>query len=644
MKTKIIPIYFIYYIILLYLELIFRIFCINKFFSLSIINILLYLIPISIFMSIISKILSNKKNYYISLALISLLTLYFCIELVFERTFNVFFSLSTLGLANQTLSFLGETISSIMTNIIPIFLLFIPLILTIIFHKKIDYFKCNKKELLIYIISIIISILLFLGSLFINKEIYDLYFNSNNLTLYKEKMGVISSLGFEIKSKILKKDEEIEFIPNIEVPSDKEPEPEVITYNNLDIDFNYLISNESNSTLKSIHEYFSQEEGTKKNKYTNYYQGKNLILIVAESFNSIAVDKNLTPTLYKLVNNGFTFDNFYSPVILSTIGGEYQVLTGLYPNISLLSSIWRKKENNYLFGIANRFKDLGYNTYAYHNNQYNFQNRDNYLKSLGFTNYQGCYNGLETKINCRIWPQSDQELIEATFDDYKSSTKPFMTYYVTVSGHMGYNWGNAMSKKHYDKVKDLPYSEDIKAYLATQIELDLALETLINKLTENNIIDDTVIALVGDHYPYAISLDHINEVSNYERDEIFEINRSNFILWNNKEKNVKIEKVGSQIDVLPTLYNLFGVSYDSRLIIGKDILSDTSGLAIFANQSWISDYGRYNASKNEFIKTTDDNIPENYVNTMNQIVSNKIKMSKLLLEYNYYNKVLESSD
>lgn len=138
-----------------------------------------------------------------------------------------------------------------------------------------------------------------------------------------------------------------------------------------------------------------------------------------------------------------------------------------------------------------------------------------------------------------------------------------------------------MSLKHKDEVKNLPYSEPVKAYIATQIELDKALELLINKLNEAGKLDDTVIALVGDHYPYDLTINQINELSTYERDSVVEINHSNFILWNNKTDTTVISKVGSQIDVLPTLLNLFGIEYDSRLIIGKDILSDTEGLAMF---------------------------------------------------------------
>ena len=210
----------------------------------------------------------------------------------------------------------------------------------------------------------------------------------------------------------------------------------------------------------------------------------------------------------------------------------------------------------------------------------------------------GCGNGMEDLISCS-WLPSDVDMINATLPLYKNNT-PFVTYYVTVSGHAPYAYnstGNSIALKNIDYVKDLSYSNNVKAYLATQIELDRALEALIAGLEEEGILEDTVIALVGDHYPYTLTIDEINELSDYERDEVVEVNRSNFILWNSEMETVEVDKVGSEIDVLPTLLNLFGIEYDSRLIVGKDILSDTPGLAIFSNRSWVSDYGTYNSGK-----------------------------------------------
>lgn len=634
-----------YYGIFIYLEIIFRIFCTEKIFPITFIHTLLYLIPISLFFSIITSCFNEKTNRTLSKVLMFLITILYTICLVFKMKFGVFFSINSMGLADQLTSFLGDTIKTVGGNFFQILLLFVPFISSFIIGKYIDFDKKTLKTILFYLAILILSIAIFIGSLFINKNedysLYKLYYQTTNHQLVVEKLGVLPSSILEIRKKLISSKENS--INNIYIQEKEElpSEEETIIYNNIDIDFDYLTNNTTDKTLQTMNEYFKNENGTKQNEYTGLYKGKNLIVFMAESFNSFAISEELTPTLYKLSTEGFVFKNFYSPVILSTIGGEFQELTGLYPHLNLLSNVWRKGKNYYPYGFGNVFNSEGYNTFAYHNNQYNFQSRDKYLKSIGFYNYKGCWNGLEKEINCKIWPQSDLEMISATADDFLTSEKPFMTYYVTVSGHMSYNWGNAMSLKHKQAVKDLSYSEPVKAYIATQIELDQALATLINKLDGAGKLDDTVIALVGDHYPYDLTINQINEASTYERDNIIEINHSNFILWNNQTETTIISKVGSQIDVLPTLLNLFGITYDSRLIIGKDILSDSEGLAIFSNNSWVTDRGKYFSSSNTFVPNEGYEIDEEYISTMNKVVSTKINMSKYILEKDYYKYIFQ---
>ena len=372
------------------------------------------------------------------------------------------------------------------------------------------------------------------------------------------------------------------------------------------------------------------------------FKDKNLIFILAEGFNEIAVDKELTPTLYKLTNGGFVFKNFYSPVFLSTTGGEFQAMTGLIPTQEILSS-WKKKGNKLLFSLGHVFNESGYNVNAYHNWTYSYYSRDITMPSLGFNNYLACWNGLENYMNCRNWPTSDIELMTTTSDMYISDENKFMTYYITLSGHAEYNFvGNYIAKKNQDLVEPLDYSTPIKAYLATQIELDRSLEILINKLEEKGVLQDTVIALVGDHYPYTIDINTINEIASYKKDGIVEVNHSNFILWNSEIDTIEINKVGSQIDVLPTLLNLFGIEYDSRLIIGKDILSDSEGLAIFSNRSWVSDKGTYFANTKSFVPREGAEIPDGYVDYMNNQIANKYAVSKLLIDNNYYKHILKN--
>lgn len=625
MKKNNIILFIEYFISLVYLEFMFRIFGINSF-NFKNLYTLLYIVFIS-FILVFTNRLFYKKGSLVNKILLFFISFYFSLEIVFKKIFNVYFSIKSTGMVGNLNSFYKEMINYIYHNFLYIFIMFIPFMVICFINKCVKFDRVNKRDIALYLILILNSYNIFNLSIMLNKSLNNLYYNIDNSNLYKEYVGVIPSTMLDIKRSVFGFNEKVVSVNKyvVDIEYDK---------NIIDIDFDKFISKETDKTLLSMHNYFKDEDGTNKNKYSKYFKDKNLILFMAESFNSIAVSKDLTPTLYKLVNGGFTFNNFYSPVVLSTIGGEYQELTGLYPNIEMLSKVWRNGKNSYEWGIGNRFKNLGYKTYAYHDNQYDFQNRDKYLKSIGLDNYIGCGNGLENRINCNVWPESDVEMINSTVDDYINEDK-FFVYYATVSGHMDYNYGNYIANKNKELVDKLNYSLESKAYIATQIELDRALENLINKLKKSGKLDDTVIALVGDHYPYALSLDNINEISDFERDNLFTINKSNFILWNNKMDKVNVDKVGSQIDVLPTIYNLFGIEYDSRLIIGKDILSDSEGLSIFNNLSWISDKGIYNSISGEYIGDGDDE----YVNNMNNIVSNRVSMSKYLIKYNYYDLV-----
>ena len=632
----------------MYLEVLFRLFTNGTIFNISFLYVFLYSLFASILISFLVSLFNctiNKVIYYISIFVISFI---YGVQLCIYRMFGFYFDLSLLSATDQVTKFAGDGFKLIIENIIEILLLLLPFILLLVFIKKIIIRKSELKISIMKLISCILVYLVFIGTLYINGDninsAKELYFNVSNNELNIRKFGVLNAFRIDVKRSIFGFDAKVNIIDDYVDPDDNDGDDEeveiVYEYNNLDIDFDSLIADEANSTIKMMHEYFKNESGTLQNEYTNYFEGKNLILFMAESFNEIAVREDITPTLYKLVNSGFKFNNFYTPTISSTIGGEFQELTGLVAASGFLSP-WKSGENYFPFGVATEFQNMGYSTYAYHNHTYTFQSRNKYLAALGFNNYLGCRNGLENRINCNQWPESDVEMIEATISDYIGSEEPFMVYYVTVSGHGDYGFNySAMARKHKDDVANLDYSEKPLSYLAAQIELDQALELLIEKLDEAGKLEDTVIALVGDHYPYYLSLDEVNEIATYEKDSVVEINRSNFILWNSEMDTVEIDKVGSQIDVLPTIYNLFGVEYDSRLIIGKDILSTEPGLAIFGNSSWVSDKGTYFASSGKFVSRDGSTVDDDYIKYMNSVVSNKILMSRYIMQYDYYRKVL----
>ncbi|MDD5865503.1 MAG: sulfatase-like hydrolase/transferase [bacterium] len=632
----------IFFFSFIYMEFIYRMLLHKTIFIISSINMIIFILCYSILMYILTRLFREKVNRFIFYFTLIFWTIWFAAQYVVKDFFDFYISFSILQIADQVTSFLSKAVIETIKRLPGIIALAIPLVLAIILRKKIMLKKTNNIKIAISLCFLILFSIGYVYSLNIKKtESYsphELFYEVNNPSLNIEKVGIINTFWVDTYRFIFGFDEKINIDNNgkDKITTEVNYEPNI-----LDIDFDSIISDYSNNDkIVMMSNYFKNDTGSYQNEYTGKFKGKNLILFMAESFNEIAVDKNITPTLYKLVNNGFVFKNFYTPTIYSTIGGEFQELTGLYANFSSLKK-FRSGDNTYPMGIANMFKNEGYNTFAYHNNSYNFQDRNVYLKSLGFDNFLACFNGLESKVKCSgIWPQSDVEMIDATFSDYENSDSPFMVFYATVSGHAGYSFeGNSMSKKHKEEIDafNLPYSSPVKAYLAAQMELDKALEDLINKLEEKGILDDTVIALVGDHYPYELTVKQVNEASNYEKDDKIEINHSNFILYNSTMDKVEINKVGSQIDVLPTIYNLFGLKYDSRLIIGKDILSTEDGLAIFDNRSWVTNKGKYFAATGEFILNDGQNVEEDYISIIKKMVNNRINLSQYIIDYDYYN-------
>ncbi len=648
-KIKIHP--FIYlFISILFLEILSKIVIAKHLLNIGLLYMIIFTLPIILLLTILTKSFSEKINKIILFIIMGIITVYFEVQYIFYNLFSLPFSFSTIGLADQALDFTSIIKDAIISHL-PIFLLIlIPFISLIILNRKIDTTRYHKPTIgALLIMFIIMYLSTFLTLIPNHKEDYSaskLYFQIDDQISIIDKFGMLTYTKIDIKRQFV--GYESDLISEIKQPNNETSEnndSEVVEYGDNIININFDEKSSSNKNITSLNTYVSNQTPTNKTEYTGMFEGKNLIFILAEGFNEIAVDEIRTPTLYKLTNNGFVFDSFYSPVFLSTTGGEFQATTGLIPTQEILK-LWKSEKPTISYALGNKFNSLGYRTQSYHNWTYTYYKRQETMKTLGFNNYIGCGNGLEQRMNCQ-WLPLDSEMINVTTPDYLGKEGNFVTYYVSVSGHSPYNSGDNIAKLHYDTVNDLPYSNTVKYYLAAQVELDKMLETLINKLEESGELDDTVIALVGDHYPYTLSTEEMNEAATYTKDGTIEVNRSNFILWNSSMKEkVVVDKVGSQIDVLPTLLNLFGIEYDSRLIIGKDILSDYEGLAIFSNRSWVTDYGSYNSSTRKFTpkegKELVGETEEEYIRRINNRVANSFTISKLIIDNDYYTYILGS--
>lgn len=637
MKKKL-NIFYWWFFWVLFLEYIYRIFIIKDFFNINTIIVTIFsLIFITIF-SFLFSLFNEKINKLLTISVSSIITFFILAQIVYYNFYNSIFSFYSLTTGTGQVLHFWTMIIEVIGRIWYIFSLILTIfILFLVFNKKIFSFEKNKKKnniiiLSVFLISTTLSIIL--TKTYNKKDLYslnNLLFKTHAPMLTINKTGLLTMQSIDIYRYFFGFEEKISNNDS----GTKEVVKEV-EYNKLDIDFEELIKNTNDETIKSMHEYFNSVIPSEKNEYTGMFKGKNLIFITAEAFDTIAIDEKITPTLYKMANNSFVFNNYYQPLYpVSTSDGEYMNVNSLIPKEGVWS--FYKSSNNYMpFGIGNMFKKLDYNTYGFHNHTYNFYHRDKSHTNIGLR-YYGCGNGLEKKMNCRHWPNSDYEMIKATTSYYINEDKPFMAYYMTVSGHLNYNFsGNNMASKNKSKVQDLDYKNSIKAYYATQIELDKAMEELLNRLEESGKLDDTLIVIAPDHYPYGLSTKDMNTISKIDRTDKFENYHTSLIMYNPQIKKTDVNKTISSLDILPTIYNLYGLDYDSRLFMGRDIFSDEEHIVILSDRSFITSKGKYNSVTGEF---SSSNVSQEYIDNNNKIVNEKFKMSSLILEKDYYKEL-----
>ena len=399
-------------------------------------------------------------------------------------------------------------------------------------------------------------------------------------------------------------------------------------------------------TKGELSRYVAGLTASKKNSFTGLFKDKNLILITAEAFCREAIDPELTPALYRLATKGVQFTDFYQPTGTGTTGGEYQNIFGLLPTDGG-SSFPDMANHSIKLNIGTQLNNLGYYGKAFHNNTYTYYDRNKTHITLGYSDGFMAYgNGMEAYVT-KTWPESDYEMFTGTVPTY-IDRQPFDVYYMTVSGHGLYEVpGNAMSKKNQERVQDLPYSDIVKNYLAANLELEDSIAYLLEQLEEKGIADDTVICLAPDHFPYGLddnaslgNMPYMSELYGYDVQTTFQRDHSCWLLWCGMLEDAEPIVVDSptfSLDILPTLLNLFGIDFDSRLLPGRDVFSDAPALVFNSGFDWKSDYGTYYSVEDEFIPAVDESeIPDNYVENTTAVVRNKISFCRGVLDTDYY--------
>ena len=640
--------------VIYYEELFLKLFCFHAVTPVGALFTLLFTLPIAILLGLLCGGVAPRKGRVLLLAMTLLLSVWMGAQSIYYHLFKTFltaFSLTKMGMVAG--AFGDMAVGEILLNWFPIAMMAVPFGLAVVLRRRLipEEGPMSRRmgarwALLAAVVQLVaMGIVMCCGGG--SMSLRFIYLQAAVPELEVQNFGMLTQNQLELRRVLfgitpedqsLRKGQALHLYrpasEPVEVESAEYPSAD---YHILDIDFDRLIAEETDEDLLQMHTYFSQQVPTAKNEWTGYFQGKNLIWIVAEGFCTLAMDPERTPVLYEMAHSGFVFDHFYTPLWgVSTSDGEYTTTTGLIPK----SGVWSYSQSagNYMpFGFGNQFSQLGYRTMAFHDYLYTYYDRDKSFPNMGYE-YYALGHGLELE---EIWPPSDLEMMEEIVPMFVDEEQ-FMVYCLTVSGHLNYTYEeNAMSRRHWDEVAGLPYSEGPKAYLACQMELELAMESLLTQLEEAGRLDDTVIVLSGDHYPYGLTDEEYSELLGRQVDPNFEIFQNTLILWNAQmEEPVRVEKLCSSLDVMPTLANLFGLEYDSRLMAGRDILSDEPGLVIFSNYSFLTEEGAYNSVLDEF-RSWDGSPPdEAYVQSQIAEVQNRVAYSAMILDHDYYRVAL----
>ena len=574
-------------------------------------------------------------------------------QLVYQAIFGNFMPINQVSMGgNVIVNFASQLLYSIGRNLPSILLLLAPLPATIV-CLKLRRAGALKRRLhwkqAIASFAVLLTLLALTSGLMLSGRnaplsVYHTFLNVNASTdsSYK-KVGMLATTVQELRYMLFGSRNSTVITPSSLGTSSSPRTYSSNSYNVIeDISFTDLADSTDSEILKNTDQYLANVIPTRKNNYTALLEGYNLITICAESFCPWFISEELTPTLYKMTHTGILFENYYGTFQSVTTNGEYTLCMGLYPDMSRTKtdSSFNLSASNYLpFCLGNALRDMGYQTWAYHDYIGDFYNRNITHANMGYT-FQAADSGLDMKID---WPSSDLEMMQASVDDYIGSETPFHAYYMTFSGHYQYNWNNAMSAKNKDAVKNLHASEPVKAYIACNLELEYALEYLTHRLEAAGIAEKTCIVLTNDHYPYGLTEAEYNELAGQTLDTTFEKYRNSFICYvPGLPENIVVDEYCSTADILPTLLNLFGVDYDSRLLAGTDILSSGIHMAVLSDKSFLTKTFRYDAGTETVIPARADiAISDETIDAYRLYVENKFQLSKNIVNSDYYAHVFD---
>ena len=643
------------------LEVLFRVIEKMPILDWSIFRIFLSCNIIALSLSFLMLFIKDKYEKIFNISLLIILTVYIILQTGFKNFLGVYISILTSSQLNAVKDYVKDFIDSFSlwfyTLAIP-FLIY--LIYKLFLEKKLfkNYYKINifhpkkLKSSLIAIFTIIILSFIYYKTLsldFMQNKIQlentkKLFQNPSNPNISVNQFGITMFGLLDIKTAIFKPNN-----PEETYYFQKKEETKTDFSRQID-DTAWLKLNETTTNInyKTLNNYFLSRSITPKNEFTGLFKDKNLIVIMMESVNDIFINEKYYPTFTKLYNEGWSFPNSYSPRNSCATGNNE--MSGMISLFSIYRTCTANqyKENEYSESIFNLFNNANYNTSSYHNYTEGYYYRSTIHQNMGSSAYYGVQD-LEIPFSTKYeeWP-SDIDLIKKAFTKIDTNNK-FMAWMTSVTSHQPYSAPSEFGDKYLSLFSEENYSLPVKRYMSKLKELDLALEELLKILEEKNILEDTVIVLFGDHYPYGLPNKDLNEVLDYDVNMYNNVEQTPFVIYNKGIEPKTYQAYTTYLNILPTIANLFDLDYDPRLYMGEDILNPNyqnsyKNRIIFADGSWKNDYALYDATNGSitYINYELSNQPNDiyYQNdeiiSYNQEINDMIKMSNLAITTNYF--------
>lgn len=457
-------------------------------------------------------------------------------------------------------------------------------------------------------------------------------------------------------------------------------------------------------SAKTFREYYLEKQALEeKNKYTNLFEGKNVIVIHGESLQGFTMnlkfnDQELTPNINKMAKEGIYFSNFYSQESVgNSSDSEFTLATSLMPSSS--GTVFMNYFDREYVTLQKLLKEQGYYTFSMHGNNGSSWNRNVMHKSLGFDKF---YSSEDYKIDEVLGlGLSDKSFFKQSVEKIKKISEKHDKFYGTLimltnhtpfdalEGKESYNTNididcneakkiqeeqaintddDSKDKKEVNIVENedgtcsIKYLEGTKMgnYLKTVNYADSAIGELFDELEEANLLDDTVIVLYGDHdaklkqseFEKLYYSDYIENVS-IDKDKImtevndynYELNRKvPFIIWSKDIIDTKyskeIDTVMGMIDIMPTLGNMLNVH--NKYALGHDMFSLDNNVVVFPDGNWLTNKLYYNSSKEEYLQLTDDAVSMDDIKNYCNYAEEIINVSNGIITYDLIKRVNET--